>query len=399
MQKEVVIASACRTAIGSFLGTLKDIPVKELGRIVGQEAIKRAGISTSDIDEVVCGNAIQAGAGANVGRQIQGATGIPWSSPACTVNQLCTSSMRAFEVGAHNIMSGKTDTCLVVGVENMTIAPYLIKKGRTGYRMGPGTLEDAILLDALICSIENYHMGMTAENIASKYVISRQEQDHLAVISQQRAASAISEGKFKDEIVPVEVRQKKKTIVFSTDEHPRPETTEEILANLKPVFKEGGTVTAGNASGINDGAAAAILMSSEKAQNLGLTPLAKVVTTVSAGVDPALMGLGPAVAIPKALGQAQLTFDDIDYFEINEAFAAQFLGVVKMLQEEHCFSPDMAKVNRNGSGISLGHPLGCSGLRIIVSLLYEMQKIGAKLGCASLCAGGGPAMAAIIERE
>lgn len=398
MQQEVVIASACRTAIGKFLGTLKDTPVKELGALAGGEAITRAGIAPNDIDEMICGNVIQAGLGGNIARQIQGTIGIPWHAPAFTVNQLCASSMRAFEIGFHTIMRGSAEVCLIVGVENMTMAPYLLLKGRPGYRMGPGTLEDAMLLDALICSVENYHMGMTAENVAATYTISRAEQDRLAVLSHERAVAAIKGGKFKDEIVPVAVKQRKQTITFDTDEHPREGTTEESLSTLKPVFKGDGTVTAGNASGINDGAAAVVLMSSRKAKEAGVTPLARVVTGVSAGIDPSHMGLGPAVAIPRALKQAHLSFDDIGYWEINEAFAAQFIGVERMLKEEHAFSLAMEKVNRNGSGISLGHPVGCSGLRIIVTLLYEMKKMGVQYGCASLCAGGGPAMATIISR-
>jgi acetyl-CoA C-acetyltransferase len=293
-----------------MLGSLKDVHVKELGRIAGEGAIKRAGIAKHDIDELLCGNVIQAGVGANIARQIQGAIGIPWSSPACTINQLCTSSMRAFEIGAHNIMLGRNSICLVVGVENMTRAPYLIPMGRTGYRMGPGTLEDAILLDALHCSIGQCHMGMTAENVAEKYSITREEQDRLALLSQQRAAAAISNGKFEDEIIPVEVKHKKQTVLFQTDEHPRPETTLAILAKLRPVFKEGGTVTAANSSGINDGAAAVVLMSAKKAQDLGVKPLAKVLTTVNAGIEPSYMGVGPAMAIPKALQRAGLTFHD-----------------------------------------------------------------------------------------
>ena len=399
MQQEVVIASACRTAIGKFQGTLKDTPVKELGAHVGREVIARAGIAPGDIDEIICGNVIQAGLGGNIARQIQGAIGIPWSVPACTVNQLCASSMRALEIGFNTIMLGRAKVCLIVGVENMTMAPYLLLKGRSGYRMGPGTIEDAMLHDALTCAVENYHMGMTAENVASKYAISREEQDSLAVLSHERAIKAIKEGTFKDEIVPVEVLQRKKTTNFDTDEHPREGTTGESLSSLKPVFKKEGTVTAGNASGINDGAAAVVLMSSEKARESGITPLARVVASVSAGVEPPLMGLGPAVAIPRALYQAELSFDEIDYWEVNEAFAAQFLGVQRKLQEEHSFSLDMEKVNRNGSGISLGHPVGCSGLRIIVTLIHEMKKMGARHGCASLCAGGGPTMATIIADE
>jgi len=396
MKQEVVIAAACRTAIGKFQGTLKETPVKELGALVGREAAARAGITPDEIDEVICGNVIQAGLGGNIARQIQGAIGIPWDVPACTVNQLCASSMRALEIGFHSIMLGRAEVCLIVGVENMTMAPYLVLKGRSGYRMGHGTIEDAMLHDALTCALENYHMGMTAENVASRYAISREEQDRLAVLSHQRAIKGIKEGRFKDEIVPVEVKNKKQTIIFDTDEHPREGTTEESLSSLKPVFKKDGTVTAGNASGINDGAAAVVLMSSRKARESGITPLGRVVTSVSAGVEPSLMGLGPSVAIPRALKQAELSFDAIDYWEVNEAFAAQFLGVQRRLKEEHAFSLDMEKVNRNGSGISLGHPVGCSGLRIIVTLIHEMKKMGARHGCASLCAGGGPAMATII---
>jgi acetyl-CoA C-acetyltransferase len=399
MQQEVVIASACRTAIGKFQGALKETPVKELGAYVGRKAIARTGITPGDINEVICGNVIQAGLGGNIARQVQGAIGIPWSVPACTVNQLCASSMRALEIGFNTIMLDRAEVCLIVGVENMTMAPYLLLKGRSGYRMGPGTIEDAMLHDALTCSVENYHMGMTAENVASRYAISREEQDRLAVLSHERAIKAIKEGTFKDEIVPVEVKQRKKTHTFDTDEHPREGTTEENLSSLKPVFKKEGTVTAGNASGINDGAAAVVLMSSEKARKSGITPLARVVASVSAGVEPPLMGLGPAVAIPRALKQAELSFDDIDYWEVNEAFAAQFLGVQKRLKEEHSFSLDMEIVNKNGSGISLGHPVGCSGLRIIVTLIHQMRKMGARHGCASLCAGGGPAMATIIANE
>jgi len=394
--QDVIIASACRTPIGSFLGTLKNTPVKELGRIVGQEAIRRIGITPDNVDEIVCGNVIQAGVGGNISRQIQGAIGIPWQSPACTVNQLCTSSMRALEIGCHNIILGKTELCLVIGVENMSMAPYLIPQGRTGYRMGPGTLEDAMLMDALNCSIKGYHMGMTAENIAEKYNISRQEQDRLALLSQHRAAAAIKNGIFKDEIVPVEIVQKKQRTIFDTDEHPREDTTEEILSNLKPVFKKEGTITAGNASGINDGAAAVVLMSAPRARQLGISPLARVLSTASVGVDPAFMGLGPALAIPRALQLAGITFKDINYWEINEAFAAQFIGVQRLLQKEHNVMLDMELVNRNGSGISLGHPVGCSGLRIIVTLIHEMKRLGAQFGCASLCAGGGPAMATVI---
>ncbi len=394
---EVVIVSACRTAIGSFLGKLKDIHVKDMGAIVGREAINRAGIKVEDIDEIVCGSVIQAGCGGNVARQIQGIIGVPWSSPACTVNQLCSSGMRAFEMAVHNIMTGRTETALAIGVENMTMSPYLIPRARTGYRMGNCEMPDAMLLDALICSIEGYHMGVTAENVALSYGISRQEQDDLALLSQQRAAEAIRKGVFKDEIVSVTVTEKKQTITFEVDEHPRPATSSEALSALKPVFKKDGTVTAGNASGVNDGAAAVVIMSVQKAETLGIKPLVKVLSTASAGVDPAVMGIGPAVSIPKALYYAGLSLNDIDYFEINEAFAAQFIGVQKKIKYDTGYDFNMDTVNRNGSGISLGHPVGCTGLRIVVSLIYEMNRTHARLGCASLCAGGGPSMAAVIE--
>ena len=395
---EVVVVSACRTPIGRFLGGFKDVHVKELGRIAGEEAIRRAGISPRDVGEVICGNVIQAGVGGNIARQIQGAIGIPWSAPACTVNQLCTSSMRAFEIASHNIMLGMRDVSLVVGAENMSMSPYLIPQGRTGYRMGPGIIEDAMLLDALVCSIEHCHMGLTAENVAEKFSLTRAEQDDLAALSHRRAVAAIREGKFKDEIVSVGVQQKKQVVTVDTDENPREDTTAESLSKLSPVFKAGGTVTAGNSSSINDAAAAVILMSAQKARECGIKPLARVIATVSAGVEPAFMGIGPAVAIPAVLKKAQLHFDDIDYWEINEAFAAQYLGAERVLREEHGFPLDRERVNRNGSGISLGHPLGCSGLRIIVTLIYAMQKMNARLGCASLCAGGGPAMAAVVAR-
>jgi acetyl-CoA C-acetyltransferase len=279
----------------------------------------------------------------------------------------------------------------------MSMSPYLLQKGRTGYRMGPATIEDAMLLDALICSMEHYHMGVTAENVAERFGIGRQAQDELAVLSHTRSCAAMKAGIFKPEIVPVEIKEKKGTVVFDTDEHPRPGTSLETLAPLKTVFKKDGTVTAGNASGVNDGAAAMVLMTERKAKDLGLKIMARVRSTVSVGVEPAVMGIGPAYAIPRALKNVGLTFADIGYWEVNEAFAAQFLGVEHLLAKEYGFKLNMNKVNRNGSGISLGHPVGCSGLRILVTLVHEMERSDAALGCASLCAGGGPAMAAVLE--
>jgi acetyl-CoA C-acetyltransferase len=397
--QDVVIVSACRTAIGDFLGTLKDIPAINLGVICGEEAIRKAGIEKDIIEEVMCGNVLQAGQGGNVGRKIAMAMGIPSSSGGFTVNQLCSSAMRAFEIGCHNIMLGKINGALIIGIENMSMAPYLVLKGRNGYRMGPGTIEDHMLYDALICSIAGYHMGVTAENVAEKYKISKKEQDELALMSQSRASAAIEKDIFKDEIVPVEIKKKKEIIKFTQDEHPRANTTLDSLGKLKPVFKKDGTVTAGNASGINDAGAAVVIMSEEKAKDLGIKPLAKVINTCTAGIDPKIMGLGPARSIPKALEQAGLKFSDIDYWEINEAFAAQVIGVSRMLKEDQNVEVDFEKVNRNGSGISLGHPIGCTGLRIIVSLLYEMERSNATLGGASLCAGGGPSMATIISKD
>ena len=393
MQQEVVIASACRTAIGKFQGTLKDTPVKELGALVGRAAVTRAGITPDDIDEIICGNVIQAGLGGNIARQIQGGIGVPWSAPACTVNQLCASSMRALEIGFHTIMFGSADVFLVVGVENMTMAPYLMLKGRSGYRMGPGTLEDAMLHDALTCAVENYHMGMTAENVASRYAISREEQDRLAVLSHERAVKAIKAGTFKDEIVPVEIQQKKQTTTFDTDEHPREGTTEESLSSLKPVFKKEGTVTAGNASGINDGAAAVVLMTAAEAERRGITPMARIVSWGHAGLDPSIMGTGPIPASKKALERAGWTVDDLDLIEANEAFAAQACAVNKGL------GWDTQKVNVNGGAIAIGHPIGASGARVLNTLLFEMQRRDAKKGLATLCIGGGMGVAMCVERD
>ena len=398
--REVVIISACRTPVGTMLGTLSSTHPRELGIACGKECIDRAGITPDMIDEIATGNVIQAGVGGNISRQIGYGIGADPGSFAATFNQLCASSMRAFEAACHNIMLGKTDTALVVGVENMSMAPYIIPKGRLGYRLGPGTLEDAMLYDALTCAVCNYHMGMTAENVAAKYNISRTEQDELALLSQKRLKEAQGAGRFSDgEIIPIEIKSKKDVKIFDRDEHGRPETTMETLSLLPPVFKKDGTVTAGNASGINDGGAAVLIMAKDTAKQRGIMPMAKVITTSSAGVPAEIMGVGPARSIPKALYYAGLKWEDVDYWEINEAFAAQFLGVGRMLREEQGIELDMNKINHNGSGISLGHPVGCTGLRIIVSCLYECKRTGAAIGGASLCAGGGPSMAALINLD
>ncbi len=391
MTREVVIVSAVRTPIGDFLGSLKNISPIDLGVTVLTRALGKIGVGAEAVEEVVAGNCLQAGSPGNIARHIAIKSGIPAESPAMTVNQQCPSSMRATEVVSQQILLGKIDVGAVVGTESMSTAPYLLPKARQGYRLGPGdTVLDSMLSNGLHCGLINAHMGITAENVAEMYGISRQEQDELALLSNQRAMEAIRKGKFKEEIVPVEIKTKKASTYFDTDEHPK-DTNMEILAKLPPAFKKDGTVTAGNASGINDGASALILMAADKARELGVKPMARIVSTASAGVEPRIMGMGVVPAVLKALKFAGLNKDDIGYWEINEAFAAQFLGV------NHELKLSMDKVNANGSGVGLGHPVGCTGARLIVSLIYEMRRRGARYGCASLCAGGGPAAAVIIE--
>jgi acetyl-CoA C-acetyltransferase len=397
--REVVMVSACRTAIGKFLGSLKDVQAKDLAITVGKAAVDRAGISVDIIDELVMGEVYPHMQGSLPSRQVAMAIGLPVRSNACNVNQNCASGMRALEIACHNIMLGKTEVSLVIGVESMSNAPYMLPKGRTGYRMGQGSIEDAMLHDGLIDEMVPGHMGITAENVAEKYGITREECDQLALMSHQRATRAVKEGIFKREIVPVEIKSKKGVTLFDTDEHMIPDASLEAMAKLSPAFKKGGVVTAANASGINDAAAAVIVMSKQKAQELGVTPLMKMINIAAEGVDPKVMGLGPAVAIPKVLKLADYKFEDIEYWEINEAFAAQFLGVGRMLEEEFGMTLDMDKCNHNGSGIALGHPVGCTALRIIVSLYYEMERLGLTLGGASLCVGGGPAMASLWSRD
>lgn len=397
--REVVIVSLCRTAIAKFMGSLKDVQAKELAITAGKAAIERAGISPDIIDELVMGQVYPHMQGSLPSRQVAMALGLPVRSCAVNINQNCASGMRAMEIACNDIMLGKTDIALVIGVESMTNVPYMLPKARMGYRMNAGTIEDAMIHDGLFDGMVPGHMGITAENVAEKYGITREECDELALMSHQRATRAVKEGIFKDEIVPVELKTKKGITLYETDEHMIPDANLEAMSKLPPAFKKGGVVTAANASGINDGAAAAVVMSKEKAQELGLKPLMKLVAICSEGVDPKLMGLGPAVAIPKALKLSNFQFDDIEYWEINEAFAAQFLGVGRMLKEDFGIKLSMEKCNLNGSGIALGHPVGCTGLRIIVSLYYQMEKMGATLGGASLCVGGGPAMASIWTRN
>lgn len=384
--KDVVIVSACRTPIGKFNGALAQVSARELAILAGKEAIRRAGLSPDQVEEIAMGQLYTA---------MQGS--LPASSNAVSLNQNCASGMRALEVVCNDIALGKTEIGLAVGVESMTNAPYLLPKARQGYRMGPGTIEDSMLHDGLVDELSGGHMGVTAENVAKRYGITRQECDELALLSHNRACRAIDEGKFKEEIIPVEIKTKRGVTVVDTDEHPIRGASLESMAKLPPAFIKDGVVTAANASGINDAAAAVVVMSREKADALGIPPMARMLYICGEGVEAEVMGLGPAVAIPKCLKAVGMTADDVDYWEINEAFAAQFIGVERKLEQDFGIRLDRGKVNVNGSGISLGHPVGCTALRIIVTLLYEMKRAGHKIGCASLCVGGGPAMASLWE--
>ena len=390
--REVWIVGAKRTPIGDFLGKIKDVSAVDLGVTAVNAALAQAKVAPSQLQELACGQIYKAGAKGNPGRQIQLKCGMTVEGYACTIDQQCGSGMKAFEIVSQSIMLGKSDIAVAVGIESMSQAPYLLKGAREGYRMGNGEIIDSMLYDGLICAMMGYHMGLTAENLAEKYQISRQEQDELALLSHQRATRAIQNGIFDAEIVPVTIETKKGPVVISQDEHPRADISFEKLATMKPAFKKDGTVTAGNASGVNDGAAALVLVSADKGKELGLKPLAKLRSTANFGVPPEIMGIGPAYAVPKAIQLAGLAPEDIGYYEINEAFAAQFLAVNREL------NLDMAKVNANGSGIGLGHPVGCTAARIIVSLIYEMQRRDVRFGLASLCVGGGPAIGTVIEK-
>ncbi len=387
-----VIVGYARTPVGDMLGALSPLTAVELGLIAVEAALKRSGVSSSQIEEVVCGAVYKAGLKGNPARQIQLKLGCPASGTASTVDQQCASAMRAYELACNSISLGKAEIVLAVGTESMSNVPHLLMNSRRGTKMGKIVMEDSLLHDALHDAMLNYHMGMTAENLAEQYHITREEQDELAFLSHQRAAAARENGIFDEEIVPVVIKTRKGEVTVSKDEHPKAGQTMEALQKLKPAFKaEGGTVTAGNASGVNDGAAALVLMSEEKAAELGLRPIARVLNTVAYGVKPEIMGIGPAYAIPKALQQLNMTLDDVDYYEINEAFAAQFLAVNRELKLP------MDKVNAHGSGIAIGHPVGCTGIRIIVTLLQELRRRGKKTGVASLCVGGGPSMATVLE--
>ena len=394
MAKKVVLAGACRTAIGKMGGGLSTTPAPVLGSIVIKEALKRAGVPADQVDHVYMGCVIQAGLGQNVARQASLKAGLPIETPAVTVNVVCGSGLNCVNMAAQMIESGNADIVVAGGMENMSMAPYAMMQGRFGYRMNNGKLIDTMVNDALWDAFNQYHMMITAENVAEQWGLTREELDEFAANSQQKCEAAIKAGAFDDEIVPVEVKTRKGTVVFDKDEGPRPGTTAESLSKLKCCSgKEGGMVTAGNASGINDGAAAIVVMSEEKAKELGVTPMATFVAGALGGVDPSIMGVGPVASTKKVLAKTGLTIDDFDVYEANEAFAAQSVAVGKDLNF------DLSKLNPNGGAIALGHPVGASGCRILVTLLHEMQKMDAKRGLATLCIGGGMGCSTIVERD
>lgn len=393
MSKEVVIVSACRTPVGSFGGTLKDTSSRKLGAIAMAEAVKRAGLKPEQIEEVVYGCVLQAGLGQNIARQCMIDAGLPVETTAFTINKVCGSGLRAVSLASQLIKSGDVDIVLAGGVENMTMAPYIIPKARYGYRMGNGQIIDEMVFGGLTDIFNGYHMGITAENVNEIYGITREEQDAFGFRSQQLASAAQNAGKFDEEIVPVVIPGKKGDTVFDKDEFIKHDAKLEAMAKLKPAFKKDGSVTAANASGINDAAAALVVMSADKAAELGIKPICKIVSWASGGVDPKVMGIGPVPAVRKALAKANLTINDIDLIEANEAFAAQSIAVARDLG----WDKTMDKVNVNGGAIAIGHPIGSSGARILVTLLHEMKRRGSKKGLATLCIGGGQGTALIVE--
>ena len=389
----VYICSAARTAIGTYGGTLRDVPAAQLGVVAANAAIERAGVDKEAIDEVMFGQVLQGGCGQNVARQVLIGAGLPITTPAMTLNKVCASSMRAISLGSQIIRSGEDQLMLVGGVESMSGAPYVSHNVRWGARMNDVKLVDMMVHDGVFDIFNQYHMGITAENVAEQYGITREMQDQIGYESQMKAAKAISSGRFKDEIVPVEVKKKKETVIFDTDEHCRPQTTLEGLAKLRPAFKKDGTVTAGNASGINDAGAAMIIASEDYVKAHGLKPLVKIRSFGSVGCDPSIMGVGPIESTRQALGRAGLTVADLDLVESNEAFAAQAAAVNREL------GFDMDKVNVNGGAIALGHPIGAAGCRITTTLIYEMIKRDSTLGLATMCIGGGMGEAIMVERD
>ncbi|WP_312965174.1 acetyl-CoA C-acetyltransferase [Stutzerimonas kunmingensis] len=392
--QEVVIVAATRTAIGAFQGALANICAVDLGSTVIRSLLKTTGIDPNTIDEVIMGQVLTAGCGQNPARQAAISAGLPYSVPALTVNKLCGSGLKSVHLAAQAIRCGDAEIVIAGGMENMSLAPYVLPKARTGLRMGHAQLADSLLQDGLLDAFHNYHMGITAENLVACYKVTREEQDAFAVQSQQRAASAIAGGRFKAEITPISIPQRKgDPLLFDTDEQPRTDTTAQSLAKLKPAFDKNGSVTAGNASTLNDGAAAVLLMSASKAKALGLPILATIKGYASAGVDPAIMGIGPVSATRKCLDKSGWTLEEVELIEANEAFAAQALSVGKEL------GWDSDKVNVNGGAIALGHPIGASGCRVLVTLLHEMMSRDAKKGLATLCIGGGQGVALTLQRD
>ncbi|PLR84605.1 acetyl-CoA C-acetyltransferase [Bacillus sp. V33-4] len=389
---EAVIVSAVRTAIGSFNGSLKDVSAPELGAIAIKGALEKAGVSPNQVDEVIMGNVLQAGLGQNPARQSALKAGLPETVSALTINKVCGSGLKAIHLAAQAIIAGDADIIVAGGMENMSQAPYLLKNARDGFKMGDQKLVDSMISDGLWCAFNDYHMGVTAENLCAQFGLTRAEQDQFAAWSQEKAAKAIEAGRFADEIIPVEIPQRKgDPIVFDTDEYPKKGTTAEKLAGLRPAFKKDGSVTAGNASGINDGAAVLVVMSRNKAEELGLTPLVVLKGNASAGVDPSIMGIGPVSAVKKALEKAAVSMEELELIEANEAFAAQSLAVGRELH----FNKDI--LNVNGGAIALGHPIGASGARILVTLIHEMKRRNARKGLATLCIGGGQGVASVVE--
>lgn len=392
--QEVVIVAATRTAIGSFQGSLAAIPATELGASVIRNLLQQAGICGSEVDEVILGQVLTAGSGQNPARQAAILAGLPHAVPALTLNKVCGSGLKALHLGAQAIRCGDAEVIIAGGMENMSLAPYVLPAARTGLRMGHASMIDSMISDGLWDAFNDYHMGITAENLVEQYAISREAQDAFAAVSQQKACAAIEAGRFIDEITPILIPQRKgEPIAFATDEQPRSATTAESLGKLKPAFKKDGSVTAGNASSLNDGAAAVLLMSAEKAKALGLPALARIAAYANAGVDPAIMGIGPVDATRRCLEKAGWTLDQLDLIEANEAFAAQALSVGKEL------GWDADKVNVNGGAIALGHPIGASGCRVLVTLLHEMIKRDVNKGLATLCIGGGQGVALALERD
>ncbi len=393
MNKEIVLVGATRTAIGGFGGSLKDVPPRELGAIVIKEALNRAGIKPEHVDEVIMGCVLQAGLGQSVVRQAAVAASIPVEVPALTINNVCGSGLKSVNMAAALIAAGEADVIVAGGMENMSAAPYALPQARYGYRMSmpKADIIDTMVKDGLWEAFNDYHMGITAENVAEAYGLTREMQDEFALNSQLKCEAALDAGRFDEEIVPVPVKVKRDIVEFKTDEHPRRGATIEGLQKLRPAFKKDGTVTAGNASGINDGAAAIIVMSADRAKELGVKPMARIVASASAGVEPHVMGIGPVASTKKALAKCGLTVNDLDLVEANEAFAAQSLAVVKDLN----LNPEI--VNVNGGAIALGHPIGASGCRILVTLLHELKRRNARLGLATLCVGGGMGVSTIVE--